>query len=86
MASSANDIVAKATPASELLLCRLDQIHEYDPEIRIGLQSNDHQMTTVDDEAAQPEKQPIEATPKPQPRRPGLTLQRWPGESEKSSS
>ena len=60
------------------MLCRLEDIHEYDPEIRIALKRSDPQMTLVTNEAAQPEKQPIEAKRKPQPRRPGLTLQRWP--------
>ena len=86
MASSATATAAKPTPASEVQFYRLDRIHTYDPEIRIGLKSNDPRMMPVDDEAAQPEKQPTEASPKPQPRRPGLTLRRWPGKTEKSSS
>ena len=86
VASSATATAAKPTPASEVQFYRLDRIHTYDPEIRIGLKSNDPRMMPVDDEAAQPEKQPTEASPKPQPRRPGLTLRRWPGKTEKSSS
>ena len=41
-------------------------------------------VTIVTDEAAQPEKQPIKSKPKPQPRRPALTLQRWPSKIKKS--
>ena len=59
-------------------------IHEYDLEIRVGLKRSDPQMTLVTNQAAQPEKQPIEAKRRPQPRRPGLTLQRWPGKTKKS--
>ena len=47
------------TRAAEFVHCRLEQIHEYDREVRVGVTSKDPQMTTVDDEAAQPEKQPI---------------------------
>ena len=86
VASSAKDIAAEPTPASEFVHCRLEQIHEYEPEVRAGVKCKDPQMTTVDDEAAQPEKQPTEAPPQPQPRRPGLTLRCWPGKTEKSSS
>ena len=85
-ASSATTIVAKPTPASEVQFYPLDRIHTYDPEIPVGVKSNDPRMMLVDDEAAQPEKQPTEASPKPRPRRPGLTLRRWSGKAEKSSS
>ena len=81
MASSAKDIAAELAPASEFMHCRLDQIHKYDPELRVGVKSKDPQMTTNDEEAARPEKQPTEASPKPQPRRPGLMLRRWPGKT-----
>jgi hypothetical protein len=49
----------------------------------IELKQTDARMT-VTDAAAQAEKQPVEAKPVPQPRRPSLTLQRWPGKTKKS--
>ena len=84
LASSANDTAASATAASESVLCRLEDIHDYDPELCIALKRNDPQTTLVTDEAAQPEKQPIRTKPKPQPRRPGLSLQRWLSKTKKS--
>ena len=63
---------------------RLEDIHEYTPEIRIALKRNNPHITTVNDKAAQPEKQTIEATSVPQRRRPGVTLHRWPGKPKKS--
>ena len=52
VASSAKNRAAELTPASEVVHCRLEQIHEYDPEVSVGVKSKDPQMTTVDDEAA----------------------------------
>ena len=50
LTSSAKGTAAEPTPASEFVHCRLEQIHEYDPEVRVGVKSKDPQMTTVDDE------------------------------------
>ena len=66
------------------MLRRLEGIHEYDPEMRIALKRNDLQMAIVTDEVAQPEKQPIKTKAKPQPRRPGLALQRCTSKTKKS--
>ena len=41
VASSAKDIAAERTSASEVVHCRLEQIHEYDPEVSVGVKSKD---------------------------------------------
>ena len=58
-------------------------IHSLSAEERIALKRTDARMT-VTNAAAQAEKQPVEAKPVPQPRRPGITPQRWPGKTKKS--
>ena len=73
-ATSAPEDVQKAYPVD---------IHSLSAEETIALKRTDARMT-VTNAAAQAEKQPVEAKRVPQPRRPGLTLQRWPGKTKKS--
>ena len=71
----------------ERLRVCLQSIKELPADMRIALKRGDAHMSVSDAVAQrveQPAKQPTAASPKPQPRRPGLTLRRWPGKTEKS--
>ena len=73
---------ATSAPEDIRNACPVD-IHSLSAEEIIPLKRTNARMT-VTNAAAQAEKQPTEASPKPQPRRPGLTLRRWPGKTKKS--
>ena len=84
---SASATASSATTARERLRVSLDSIPDLPSDMRIALERGDAHMSVSDAVAQpveQPAKQPTAASPKPQPRRPGLTLRRWPGKTEKS--
>ena len=87
MIGSASATASSATTARERLRVSLDSIPELPSDMRIALKRGDAHMSVSDAVAQsmeQPAKEPTEASPKPQPRRPGLPLRRWPGKTEKS--
>ena len=73
---------ATAAPEDIQNACPVD-IHSSPAEERKALKRTDARMA-VTNAAAQAEKQPVETKPVPQPRRSGLTLQRWPGKTKKA--